>query len=787
MREAPALKASLFLSLGVAVGYWFPIHPLYLLGALTIVLAVYFLPIFRLFSNYGIALLLVLTGSFAYSSSLPPEPHSSIFLTVQGIVSEPPIARDKRVSFPLQLTELKKADGSSVQASGSLWVVGELDTLPELGWELAITGLLEKFPEQRNPGQFDLRRYRRADGMIGRLKFTYSGDIHIVSREISTILKTRSSLDSICDSLGRWDAPLWKGLLLGFRRDLDAELVEELRVTGLTHLLALSGLNIGFLAIALLGILAIFPLSPSQRAIPALLIVIFYTLLIPDRGATVRAALMVSTLLLGRIFHRWASPLNSIGLAALLALIYRPGDLFDAGFQMSFAATTAIILFNPEITGLQQGIGRRSKTSRLCMHWLVTPFLISIVSSIAVAPLTAYHFFGVPLAGPFYNLWAVPIMGLIYAGAWTSVFLYPLHTGIAQLVADGVLALGFWWREFVSFSAEHAPIWEGFLPPLGILLMFLTLIWIAFSKRTHPARFTLGVLALSLIAILGSLPIYLSSPQIWILDVGHGDASILQFPGGGTSVIDGGPENSEQGQGVLHAALRRLNTARISLLVASHLEADHIGGLPEVIDAFPVELAVIGGGNPENELPKRFFSVIKENAIPVALPPTSGMAITGFPTNVSLKILSRPSQLEKTSPNNSSIPLMLSLNRPNGHILSFLTCGDLEAEGERRLAGRENIRAQLLKASHHGSASSSTQEFLAAVKPDDVIITRSSLNERGSPAVRRSVLNRLREGGIRVHRVDREGALLFEATDNGWRRIDWRYPPLQLWILGRMS
>jgi len=787
MREAPALKVALLFAMGIATAYWLSPPFLWLGLLLTLLWIASLLPTLRHCHNYFISTLLIVTGATSYVASNPPEPNRPLPVTVRGIVSELPLERNEVATFPLKLHYLELPDESIPMRSGAVWVIGELDTLPGLGSLIEVKGMLEPFPAQRNPGQYDLRRYRRSDGMLGRLRVYNPNDLQVIKRDKSLLFTIQSNLNSACDTLGRWDAPLWKGLLLGFRRDLDPELIEEMRVTGLTHLLALSGLNIGFLAVALLGLLSIFPLTPSKRAIPALLIVILYTLLIPDRGASVRASLMVSTALLGVALSRWSSSINSLGLAALLALTYRPGDLFDAGFQMSFAATAGILLYWPQVSKFQQDIVKHGRIARLGTRWLLTPFFISLISSLAVAPFTAYHFFGIPLAGPLYNLIAVPVMGLIYAGAWLAVILFPFHQGVAHLVADGVLVLGFWWRSFVSWAASRAPYWEGFLPPLVIAAFVMLLLWMAISRRSIRARVVIGVAGTSLAMILALLPQTLHSPKLWFLDVGHGDAAVWQLPGNRTIVVDGGPEPLDGSRGVLTNALRRLNIEHVSVMVASHLEADHIGGLPELISRIPVELAILGSGNRTSKAAEELMSTLKNRSIRIVQPSSEELQVEGLTNGVVVSLLKRPANLEAAKVNDRSLPMKLTYRSPDRPAVSFLSCGDIEAAGEHFQATHNDIRAELLKVSHHGSATSSTPEFLAVVSPVDAVITRSSLNERGSAESRRIVLDRYRNANIRLHRVDREGAILFQAGEKRWEKVDWRHPAFWDWLFGRFS
>jgi len=785
MRQAPALKAAIGFAIGIFISFWVPHSALSLItSSFLFILACFTFRLYNI-SNLTIYALLIASGWFAGLAALPPEITKSSLVQIRCVVTEPPVTHRNAAAFPARLTRLEGRDIAHFPTR-SIWVYGRMPDNLLTGDEIEIAGVLAPSLEARNPGAPDIKRFRRAAGMIGELRAVENPAPKIIGRRSSPMLKARLHLNTLCDSLGRWDAPLWKGLLFGFRRDIDPTMTEELRVTGLTHLLALSGLNVGFLAGLFFGLSKLLPVTPAKRAVPALALVILYTMIIPDRGATVRASLMVSTALISLILRRWTPVSNTIGLAALLALAYRPLELFDVGFQMSFAATSSIFLFQADYSEIGKRLNRMGRWPRRLNHLVVAPLFISLAASAAVAPFMASSLLMVPLAGPLYNLWAVPLMGMIYGGIWTSVLLYHLHQGLAYLLADGALALGALNRALLHYSAQFAPVWEGFLPPVAAGIFCLILVWTALSRRNARARYSIAVLAIAFLFLAGAGPTRFNSTEIWFFDVGHGDAAIWRLDDDAVAVIDGGPKSALPARNAALQALRRFNVKRVSLLTASHLEADHIGGLIDIANSYPVDAALLGGGRDTASLPRELIRCLEAQGTPVYRP-EGWNNVGGLPAGCLLQVFGPPLKRIELSVNNRSLTLKLTDLRTGGKGSILLSPGDIERVGEELLAGSGDIHAGLLKVPHHGSPTSSTPSFLIAVQPSDAVFTRSSLFESGSREGRLSIFNRYREAGTAIHRTDREGAILFVAVKEGWQKRDWRRQSFWNWLLGEFG
>lgn len=783
MKVYPAVKAAIAFALGITISCWLP-TPFPASFLITLAFTIFaLLPLPGFWSSFAIYAALIGAGSSGYLAGNSLQIPEKTALTIICRVDEPPVIKDGFYSFPARVLQAG-IDSSHLEEFNQLvWVHGKGSSNPALGATLMGDGELTPFHPRRNPGEFNLKLNRASNGFVG--EFHCRSILEYRSPEsTSPIIIIRKWLAESCDKLAREDASMWKGLLLGFRRDIDPVLLSDLQVTGLTHLIALSGLNIGFLALGFIAIGSIFRLTIRVKVIFALVLVIGYALIIPDRGATIRATVMTSALLSGFLLKRWSPVVNTLGLALLVILALKPLDLFDPGLQLSLAAVAGISLFTPEISKLNNW--RRNNASRafrLLRHWLLVPMAVSITASVFVAPLTSNLFSSIPLGGPLFNLVAVPLMGVLYAGIWMAVLSQPFGDQLAFLLADGVRITSFLWRELTHNFATIAPELGLTLPPLSIMAIFGLLIWAGLSRIDIKKRLLYTTLGVTLVLLISIIHTGESRFRVLFLDVGHGDSQIWMFPDGSNWLIDAGPAPLRPNS-VVERSLRKLNIDAVDLAVASHPDADHIGGFNTLFDEMDIAHLAINQGYENTETLKNIYESIQYHSI-IFSPLSEGDSIAGLPPDYRIKVLNPPVTPFNWSENDLSIVLLLTVPIGKDHFVRLLTTGDIEETAEKRLLGFSDIRAELLKIPHHGSPTSSTQDFVNRVAPDFGVISRGRGDERVAFNGRELVLERYQAVGTDVHFTDREGAILFEASSDGWRSIDWRDPGFWKWLTGK--
>ena len=788
MKQLPALKTVFFLSAGISSAYWLNPNILFLIVASLFLILISTFTLKRVVSDITITLLLLLTGAVIYSTSKPLEFSKSIRVIITGRITQPPVFDEDKLSFALRMESVTSGETLRITTNKKVWVKATgLNIYVQEGGFYQIEGVLSGLKQRRNPGDFDIKSWRERNGYIGILR---ADNGHIIPSNVPFFYKLRRAIHDRIRFLFPHDQHLISALTTGFRRSVDPGLQENLRKTGLSHLLALSGLHVGFLIGIFFTIGSLFRLIPRYRGLFSILLIVLFLLIVPARASTIRASVMAIVLLCGLVFRIWAPALNSLGVAAITILAFRPGDLFDVGFQLSFAAVGGIICFRYiwDVNRLPAYF-RGTPFRRITARYIVRPFIISLVASTAVMPLTSYHFSTMSVGAPVFNLFAIPLMAFIFCGAWVALGLSIVWNFGAVLASQAVSGAIMVFTSFAQYAALIAPQVVWHLSPLSVVLLLLLLFSFAFSRKSIRNRFILTFLSVSAIICFETVKPGNIDFQVWFLDVGHGDATIWRFPDGRIAIIDGGPAGRTGQNNTMVKVLKYMNCKQVDLLVASHPEADHIGGLAEVVETFDIGVALATSTYATSQTFIYLLEVSNEEKVHWWVVKV-GEAISGLSEGYSLTVLGPPATSSGWSSNDNSVVLMLKVYNDNDEDwLTLLMTGDIESRGEEALLANYNLQAQLLKVPHHGSATSSSPEFINAVSPELVVITRPSAQERGKYEYDMEILNRYRDSGAQVHLTGKDGALLFmQANDNddarGWVMVDWRKPKFMKWLLG---
>ncbi len=640
---------------------------------------------------------------------------------------------------------------------------------PRYGDRLRVCGPLAPPRPRRNPGEFDYAAYLRHRG-IGYVlavpgREGAGGWERLAggrgNRLTALALACKRRLAATVEALLPPDrAGLLNGLLFGDKGTVSEEDVEAFRAAGLFHVLSASGLHVGFVAAALAAVARAARLGRVWEVVLVLPAILFYVLMTGAQPPVVRAALMLAALAAARLAGRRGDGLNFLALALLVLLVNRPGAVFEPGFQLSFAATLGLLVLAPPIS---RWIARESAYPRW-RRWLASSLAVSLGAQLATIPPLLAHFGTVSTVGPLANLAAVPVAGAVvpvgFAAALLGQVAEPLGR-LAALVTDPLLAL-------LQKTAAWFAAWPGAalsLPRPGfpqVVAYCLALAWL-FKLWPFPPPdgqagrpWLSGAVALLAVAAM-VLP--LSGGRPWpleavFLDVGQGGGVVLRLPGGRVMVVDGGPAPRGRRRGAVADHLRHLGVRRVDVLVMTHFDADHVGGLLPVIRDFPI------GEVWESRFPGDDTSVYREirdavaaRGIPVRRP-VRGQVQEVVP-GVAVEVLNpRVPPLAGTSADENNNCLVLRIRYGD---VSFLLACDLEEEGERDLlADGLEVRSTVLQVGHHGSETSSGRRFLEAVTPR-VAVIQVGRNSYGMPG--RWTLARLVETGAHLWRTDRSGAV----------------------------
>ncbi|HEY3186547.1 MAG TPA: DNA internalization-related competence protein ComEC/Rec2, partial [Solirubrobacteraceae bacterium] len=543
------------------------------------------------------------------------------------------------------------------------------------------------------------------------------------------------ALDSIGRALPPVSGALLGGLLLGTRGELPRETLEDFRRAGVYHILAVSGFNVALLASATFTALVLVRVPRRMAAGAAMTVVLGFACVAGPEPSVIRAAIMGVLVLGALVLDREASVVNSLALAGIAILAIRPGDLADPGFQLSFAATLGIVLAPLPAGTIAASIG------------------VSLAAQLAVLPITLSHFNQVSTIGILANLAVVPLAAVATVLGLVAVLAAAVSDAVAAPFFEALWPVLLLLRAIVRLAAAMpgalvhlpAPHWTAVATYAGALGLGL-LAWRMREARRALAR-AVGAVALLLLlvaCVIELWPIVRSGDgrlRVAILDVGQGDAIVIESPDRRAFLIDagsGGPRRLDAGERVVAPYLWNRGFLRLAGIVTTHADVDHAGGMTAI---------------------RRLFRVDEDLS---AAPNGARRSLGGV--LLTIRTADEPGTSRVLTKNDAARVVTLEYVSA-----SFLLASDIGAAAERVLADHggvlaargDGLRATVLKVAHHGSRHSSSDEFLGVVQPAIAVISVGARNAYGHPDA--DTIRRLERAGARVYRTDRDGAVILET------------------------
>ena len=635
-----------------------------------------------------------------------------------------------------------------------------------------------------NPGGRDSQARLRQQGVIAtgyvrETSFNANQGSAPGWRPLVAVQRWRSHIAAALDDVGGLSqAGVIKALVIGDYGGLSSAHWEVFNTTGTSHLMVISGMHIGFVALLVYGLVNVLcrlsvrllnVVAAQQVAcVAALLAGLSYSLLAGFSLPAQRALIMLTVLMAGRLFGRRLRPSYSLLLAAALVLMRDPLAVTQAGFWLSFMAVASLLLGFVGYLPVRERDAPAALTlwQRGWRRWVVPQWVVSCGLLLPLLVWTGQ----VSLVSPLTNVLAIPLVSLaiVPAALLGTLLLTMLPCGpwppgnwlltIADMLLQWLIPALSW----LATTGQSEPgsiawpvVWQPAPPDLwsGLLLALASVILLL--PRGLIARWYALLLLLPVVS--PQSPQRPAPGELWVhfLDVGQGLAVVLQTHRH-TMLFDTGPglgPGRDTGDTVIVPFLRHQRIDALHMVIVSHWHEDHSGGLQSVLQQLPVS-ALVAGRQPDRELD---LTSLAGASAALDLPPVGpGLCRAGWSwewDDVSFSIL-HPDGARYAQENDYSCVLKVEAGGQ-----SLLLTGDIEARVERLLVAGHGagLRAQVLQAAHHGSATSSTALFLDSVQPELVVIPAAYHNRFSHPAA--DVQARLAERDIRVLQTGRSGAI----------------------------
>jgi competence protein ComEC len=679
-------------------------------------------------------------------------------------------ANGPRGLFHAVLLELRPETGgtfeSVVRLDDGTLAGASLPAAAEVGATLELHGALRPYDDPRNPGEPSQREFAAERGLAGHLVHVRLLRVGPVDERDLTlwIARTRAwASERLRERLAEPYATILAGAMWGERGALPPDLRAEFQDTGTMHVLVTAGLHLGVVAALATGLLGTCGAGRIGSSLGAIAVVWLYAAFSGAHLPSLRAATMASFALLARATGREAFSPNALAAAAIVVAALRPHAVVSLSFALSFSCVAAIVLFaKPIAAGLE----------RLAVPGAVREAVaLTLATQLGTWPLTAAGFLLIAPYAPLANAAVVPVVGvamLVGFAQLAATPLPPLAAGLANIETSLLLWIVGVVRAVGSLPGAHIVATPP--PPWTIALYDAALLgaaWLHADGRTRLALAT-GMLAALVCLEPPRLPAH--DLVVTAIDVGQADGLLIRTPRGHALLVDAGgrlergpqiagsSSAEEVGERVVVPFLIRAGIHHVDAVLISHAHGDHVGGVPPVLRTLGAdELADSGQTYPGHAYHDALDAAAAQH-VPILEPRAGDVWHTD--DGVTLRFYGPAEPYlsgTRNDINNNSLVFRLEYGR-----FRMLFTGDAGAEAEERIL-REgvDVRADVLKVGHHGSAYGSTPAFVRAVSPAAAVISVGRDNLFGHPAP--NTLATLESAGAHVYRTDRDGAVTIES------------------------
>jgi competence protein ComEC len=720
-------------------------------------------------------------------------------VTIHCKVESPPVAVSSGMMTICDVRTLS-IDSTTVNAPGKILLTLLSDSLRRgvtvhEGDLIKIEGRLEPFQPPSNPHESS-REFHIRDkyGVQARMTLVNAVDCQILGTTGSVTLwqgaldwgaNLRSSAqDELAKAIDDKETLSFvEAVVLGERTDISEETLSDFTRSGVSHILAVSGFNVAIIAAAIAQLLRLFGFRRrGLRTLLAMACVAMYCLIVGFEPSVVRAFLMIELYFIAKLTERKPDAVNIACSAAIITLLFRPFDLFDVGFQLSYTAVIGMALLYPE---MKRHFLVWKHEDHPYLTRLAEALALSLAATIATMPVTVLQFHRLSIVGALANIPIIPLASVITSVGFLVVPLTRMYVSLGRMYGEALQWMTKLLLELTHLSAHmpRASIPASLNFGMGVILVAVACYYVVRAKSIARIPIRIATSAIGIWLMLAVLPVQASivedNPNLSMLffDVGQGDCILLHTPKGHTYFIDFGGQSRNTFATAERTAVPFLQSEGIGSIDAgflTHMHLDHFGGAEYVLQNESIGKFYWTGERVSGRTGVRLDSSVRNSLSSIQR--VSAGDVLHLESDLTVYVLQPPKLLvDRRGPawgenlNNGSLAMKVVYGKT-----SILLLGDIEGLDEGLLVRRygDFLKSDVVKVAHHGSRASSTSTFVSAVSPKYAVVSVGERNKYGHPSA--LALHRWMHSQAIVLRTDRDGAVLLRSDGQRVWHEDWK-------------
>lgn len=712
-------------------------------------------------------------------------------IVIKGKIKRETKTKEYGKIYKVQIEEITQ-NGKEIKAQKKNIYIQENKTKIKLqyGDIIEVKGKYEEPESRRNYKGFDYKLYLKTKNILGTLKSTNIKKVsHKIENPIEYIesksIKLSENLKQKANNiLPQEIASIFIGIILGDRTEIPEEAIENFRNANMSHILAVSGMHMSYLILLATQIIGKL-IGKKQAYYISIILIIEYMFLTGFSSSIIRAGIMGIILISSKIFYKNNDVLTNIAISALIILLKNPYTILDLSFQFSYGGTIGIILF-------QKFISKNFLEKIIKSKKIIEIISVTISAQIIILPISIIQFNKLNIYFILTNLIIGFIIGPVMACGFIFLITLIINVKTAQIFSI-ILQIAIKALILTSQIAK-LPYSNIYLPTpnfIQIIIYFLSIhifmfIYYIYNTKnktqtvkrfrniismikfylkyrmTPKTKSRTKIISIIIIALIMVMQIIPKDLKVYFVDVNQGDSTFIVTPKGKTILIDGGGSSyTNVGKNTLLPYILDRGYTKIDIAIISHMDLDHCDGIIYLMDKIKIKTIIIGKQYEESDNYKRFVKLAKEKRIEVKIV-EAGENIN-IERNVNLDILwpDSKNKISENAINNNSLVFKLKYKK-----YSILFTGDIEEIAEKAILERYKnmLQSTILKVAHHGSKTSTTAEFLKAVKPIYALIGVGKNNKFGHPS--ENTIKKLKEMKVKIFRTDELGEITIKMNKN---------------------